>query len=59
MGQVIWTYFATFELKNIYLYYKMATSVVIAEKIKRSILNATKNYQSNLLWGKLKKISFN
>ena len=30
MGQVIWTYFATLELKNIFLYYKLVASDAIA-----------------------------
>lgn len=42
MGQVIWTYFATLELKNIFLYYKLVASENVAEKIKKSIFNATK-----------------
>jgi toxin ParE1/3/4 len=41
MKQVVWTYFATVELKNIYLYYKFAASAAIAEKIKKSILSST------------------
>lgn len=42
MGQVVWTYFATLELKNIFLYHKLVASESVAEKIKKSIFNATK-----------------
>jgi plasmid stabilization system protein ParE len=42
MGQVIWTYFATSELKSIFLYYKMVAGETIADKIKKSIFDTTK-----------------
>ena len=42
MGQVIWTYFATSELKSIFLYYKMVAGETIAAKIKKSIFDTTK-----------------
>jgi len=32
MGQVIWTNFATSELKNIYNYYKIVANVTVAKK---------------------------
>jgi len=42
MGKVIWTNFAISELKNIFLYYRMVANVTTAERIKKSIFNATK-----------------
>ena len=42
MSQIIWTNFATHELKNIFLYYRMVANDEVAAKIKKSILNATK-----------------
>ena len=42
MGQVIWTNFATSELKNIYLYYKIAANISVALKIKKSIFSSAK-----------------
>ena len=55
MGQVIWTYFATLELKNIFLYYKLIASETIAEKIKKSILNATKKLPKRPLIGQIEE----
>jgi toxin ParE1/3/4 len=42
MRQIIWTNFAIAELKNIFLYYRMAASEKTADKIKKSIFAATK-----------------
>ena len=42
MRQVIWTNFAIAELKNIYLYYRMAAGETIAGKLRKSIFSATK-----------------
>lgn len=42
MGQTIWTNFATSELKSIYLYYKLAVSIGVADNIKKNIFHATK-----------------
>ena len=55
MGQVIWTYFATIELKNIYLYYRMVASKNIAEKIKKSIFHATKTLNKQPLLGPIEE----
>lgn len=55
MGQVIWTYFATLELKNIFLYYRMTANETIAEKIKKSILNATKTLPKQPLIGQIEE----
>ena len=51
--QVIWTYFATSELKNIYLFYKLAASTIVAQKIKKSIFNATKKLSKTPLIGQI------
>jgi len=42
MGQVIWTNFATSELKNIYNYYKIVANVTVAKKIKKKLFDASK-----------------
>ena len=55
MRQVIWTYFATLELKNIYLYYKMVANATIAEKIKKSILSSTKRLSTKPLIGQIEE----
>ena len=55
MGQVIWTYFATLELKNIFLYYRMVANETIAEKIKKSIFNATKILPKQPLLGQIEE----
>ena len=34
MSQIIWTNFATHELKNIFLYYRMVVNDEVAAKIK-------------------------
>ncbi len=41
MGQIIWTNFAIAELKNIYLYYYIVAGETVADKIRKSIFNAT------------------
>lgn len=51
MAQIIWTYFATLELKNIYLYYKLVANKRVADKIKKSIFLATKKLSKNPLLG--------
>jgi plasmid stabilization system protein ParE len=53
MKQVIWTYFATSELKNIYLFHKLAASPRIAEKIKKSIFNVTKKLLISPMLGQI------
>jgi toxin ParE1/3/4 len=42
MMQVIWTNLAISELKNIFLYYRMVAGEKTADKIRKSILSATK-----------------
>lgn len=42
MRQVIWTNFAISELKNIFLYCRMVAGDKVANKIKKSIFDATK-----------------
>ena len=42
MGQVIWTNLAISELKSIFIYYRMAANETVADKIRKSIFNATK-----------------
>ena len=55
MGQVIWTYFAIQELKNIYLYYKVVANSSVAEKIQQSILNSTHNLSKQPLRGQIEE----
>jgi toxin ParE1/3/4 len=42
MRQIIWTNFATSELKNIFLYYRMVAGEKVANKIRKSIFSTTK-----------------
>ena len=42
MKQIKWTNFAIAELKNIFLYHRMVAGEKTAEKIKKSIIIATK-----------------
>ena len=55
MAQIIWTYFATSALKNIYLYYKIAATQKVAEKIKKSIFLATQKLAKNPLIGQIEE----
>lgn len=55
MRQVNWTYFATLELKKIYLYYKLAATPKVADKIKKSILNSTKQLSKTPLIGQIEE----
>ena len=55
MAQIIWTYFATLELKNIYLYYKLVANKRVADKIKKSIFLATKKLSKNPLLGHIEE----
>lgn len=41
MRQVIWTNFAISELKNIYLYYRMVANDKVADKMRKSLFDAT------------------
>lgn len=51
MKQIIWTNFAISELKNIYLYHKMAASEKVADNIKKSIFNTVKKLSKQPLIG--------
>ncbi len=42
MRQIFWTNFAISELKNIYLYYRMVASDKVADKIRKSVFDATR-----------------
>ena len=42
MRQIIWTNFAISELKNIYLYYRMVATNKVADKIRKSVFDATR-----------------
>jgi len=42
MRQIIWTYFATSELKNIFLYYRIVAGDKVADKIRKSIFRSAK-----------------
>lgn len=42
MAQIIWTNLAISELKSIFLYYRMVANETTADKIRKSIFNATK-----------------
>ena len=55
MAQIIWTYFATLELKNIYLYYKLVAGQKVADKIKKSIFLASNKLIKNPLIGQLEE----
>jgi toxin ParE1/3/4 len=43
MRHVIWTNFAISELKNIFLYYRMVATDKVADKIRKSIFDATRH----------------
>ncbi len=51
MRQIIWTNFAIAELKNIFLYYRMVAGEKVAEKIRKSVFNATKHLLKQPLSG--------
>lgn len=55
MKQIKWTNFAISELKNIFLYYRIASGEKTAEKIKKSILTATKPLLKQSLIGALEE----
>ncbi len=55
MKQIKWTNFAISELKNIFLYYRMVAGEKTAEKIKKSILIATKPLIKQPLIGALEE----
>ena len=55
MREIIWTYFATLEFKNIYLYYKLVASSKVADKFKKSILGATKKLSKSPLLGPIEE----
>lgn len=49
MNKIIWTNFAITELKNIYLYHKIAVSKTLANKLKRNIFKTTNKLTKNPL----------
>ena len=51
MRQIIWTNFAISELKNIYLYYRIAAGDKVADKIRKSIFDATRRLAKQPLMG--------
>ena len=55
MRQIIWTNFAISELKNIFLYYRMIANDKVADKIKKSIFNATKPLLKQPLLGAIEE----
>jgi len=55
MGQVIWTNFATSELKNIFIYFRMVASETVALKIKKNIFNAAKQIIKRPLIGPIEE----
>lgn len=55
MKKVVWTNFAIFELKNIFMYYKMVASIVTANKIKNSIIETVKVLSKNELIGRIEE----
>lgn len=55
MRQIIWTNFAISELKNIYLYYRMVASDTVADKIRKSIFDATKPLTKEPLIGQIEE----
>lgn len=55
MRQIIWTNFAISELKNIFLYYRMVAGDEVADKIRKSIFNATKPLIKQPLIGQIEE----
>ena len=55
MRQIIWTNFAISELKNIYLYYRMVASDKVADKIRKSIFDATRPLTKEPLIGQVEE----
>jgi toxin ParE1/3/4 len=55
MKQIKWTNFAISELKNIFLYYRIVAGEKPAEKIKKSIIFATKPLLKQPLIGTLEE----
>ena len=55
MMQIKWTNFAISELKNIFLYYRMFADEKTAEKIKKSIITATKSLLKQPFIGNLEE----
>lgn len=55
MGQVIWTNFAISELKNIYLYHRMIATERVADKIRKSIFEATRPLSKEPLIGAIEE----
>ena len=55
MKQIIWTNFAISELKNIFLYYRMIASDKVADKIRKSIFDATRPLTKEPLIGQIEE----
>lgn len=51
MSQIVWTNFAISELKNIYLYYRMVAGEKVADKIRKSVFDATRRLIKDPLIG--------
>lgn len=58
MRQIIWTNFAISELKNIYLYYRMIAGEKVANKIRKSVFNVTKQLVKQPLTGAVEENLF-
>jgi toxin ParE1/3/4 len=52
---IVWTEFASNELKSIYEYYKVQASVAVAKKIKSKIFESTKNLSEQPLIGQIEE----
>ncbi len=52
---IIWTEFASKELKNIYEYYKVRAGMSVAKKIKSKIFESTKNLSEQPLMGQIEE----
>jgi toxin ParE1/3/4 len=55
MRQIIWTNFAISELKNIFLYYRMVANDKVADKIRKSIFDATRPLTKEPLIGQIEE----
>lgn len=55
MVQVIWTNLAISELKSIFIYYRMIANETVADKIRKSIFNATKPLIKQPLIGQIEE----
>ena len=55
MRQIIWTNFAISELKNIFLYYRIVANDKVADKIRKSIFDATRPLTKEPLIGQIEE----